>query len=258
MAGRIGSLIGRWHIGRAAGYWAKQTQAAARIDVAALHRLRGEARALRRQIDVVLQMADDRLALPGLTAGLPRMPLGTDWVWRPDLWRGPLALPGKIAPSARTPLSDDFALYHDCPLGEVALRQIRNQTEADRAPFGLVLDVFGFQGSFLSLAFTLPEAGIAGLGARHLVELQGILHSDAPLPAFARLNLQHGPNVAQVVSALPMVRAGLSFAEFDLAYAGLGPRPVTKAWLDLIFNDPGMNRVTLRDLVVSRRPRAEL
>ncbi|OZA12515.1 MAG: hypothetical protein B7Y02_07235, partial [Rhodobacterales bacterium 17-64-5] len=107
-------------------------------------------------------------------------------------------------------------------------------------------------------ALTLPEPAVSGLTLRHLIEVQVVIESDVSLPAFARLNLQHGPNVAQVVSALPTMASGLTVAAFDLAYAGLGQRPVTKAWLDLIFNDPAMTRVTLRDVVVSRRPRAEL
>lgn len=256
--GRIGSLIDRWHLRRVGEYWASQAKSAARLETATLHRLRGDARAMRRQIDAVLRVADGRLALPALTAGLPRMPLGTDWVWRPDVWRGPLPGIGTVAAGARTAISDDLALYHDCPLGEISLRQTRNQREADRAPFGLTLDVFGFQGSFLSLALTLPEPAVSGLSARHLIEVQVVMTSDVTLPAYARLNLQHGPNVAQVVSGLPAVASGVTSAAFDLAYAGLDQRPVVKAWLDLIFNDPAMTRVTLRDVVLSRRPRAEI
>ncbi|OYW51600.1 MAG: hypothetical protein B7Z10_06315 [Rhodobacterales bacterium 32-66-7] len=255
MAGRIGTLINRWHLRRAAQHWAAQAEAVSGIELAPLHRLRGEAKAMRRQIDRVLQAAEARL---GPVAALPRMALGTDWVWRPDVWRRACREAGVIATGARTAVSDDLALYHDCPLGEIALRQTRNRGEADRAPFGLSLDVFGFQGSFLSLALTLPEPAVSGLTLRHLIEVQVVIESDVSLPAFARLNLQHGPNVAQVVSALPTMASGLTVAAFDLAYAGLGQRPVTKAWLDLIFNDPAMTRVTLRDVVVSRRPRAEL
>lgn len=47
-------------------------------------------------------------------------------------------------------------------------------------------------------------------------------------------------------------------AEFDLAYAGLNDKRIERAWLDLILNDAGMSRIVIRDLVVSRRPRAEL
>ena len=46
--------------------------------------------------------------------------------------------------------------------------------------------------------------------------------------------------------------------EFDLAYTKLNEKRVEKLWLDLIFEGPEMNQVTLRDLTFSRRPRAEL
>lgn len=257
MAGRLARLIDRWHLGRVERRWSGLLAAATAGDLTALRPLRGEARALRRQVDAMLLVAEGRLAQPVLGAGLPRTPLGTDWAWRPDLWRGPLSSPGTIATGPRSQISDDLSLYHDCPLGEVALRQRRNRQDADRAPYGLALDVFGFQGSFLSLALKFPEPAITGLTARHLIEVQALLDCDTALPGFARLNLRHGPNTAQVVSALPLSQTGPTMAAFDLAYAGLDQRPIEAAWLDLIFNDPAMTRITLRDVVVSRRPRAE-
>ncbi|NJS39626.1 MAG: hypothetical protein HC783_12125 [Rhodobacteraceae bacterium] len=51
---------------------------------------------------------------------------------------------------------------------------------------------------------------------------------------------------------------GNVLAEFDLAYAGLDEARIEHLWLDVIFTAPALARVTLRDLVASRRPRAEL
>lgn len=219
--------------------------------------LRAEARGLRRHLDRALQAADARLAVPGLGAGLPQMPLGTDWVWRPDLWRGALSGPGQVAAGDRTALDEGVALYHDCPLGEVVVRQVRNQAPEDRAPYGLAIDVFGFHGSFLSLALTLPPAGIEGLKARHLVRAEMVIDCDRPVKAYARLNVKHGPNLAQPVSSLPE-QGRDKLAEFDLAHVDLNDRRIERAWLDLILNDAAMTRVVIRDVVVSRRPRAEL
>ncbi|MFN3294623.1 MAG: DUF6478 family protein, partial [Gemmobacter sp.] len=74
---------------------------------------------------------------------------------------------------------------------------------------------------------------------------------------YARLNIRHGPNLAQPVSALP--EAGREkLAEFDLACADLNDRRIERAWLDLIVNEAAMTRIVIRDVVVSRRPRAEL
>lgn len=257
MAGRIAQLIDQWRLRKVQARWAASAEAAPEMGAFALRSLRGEARAMRREIDRVIHAADNRLALPALGAGLPRMPLGTDWAWRPDAWRGPLPQPGAVASEARTAISDDLALYHDCPLAEVSVRQLRNGSDADRAPFGLALDVFGFRGSFLSLATRLPDAAVEGVKTRHLIRADLVVDSDRPLKAFARLNIKHGPNVEQLVSSLP-AEGREKLAEFDLAYAKIDESRVERMWLDLIFNDAAMTRITLRDVVISRRPRAEL
>jgi hypothetical protein len=168
-----------------------------------------------------------------------------------------LPLPGLIAAADRNRISDDLSLYHDCPLGEVAIRQNRNRGEADRAPFGLTIEVFGFQGSFLSLATSLPPEAVQGLKSRHLVRIDALIDTDRPLRAYARLNVKHGPNLAQPVREV-MAQAGEMVVEFDLAYARIDDTRIERAWLDLIFNDAAMAGISLRDLVVSRRPRAEL
>lgn len=257
MAGKLAGLIEKWRLRRVQEYWTRKAEAAPTLRPLALHGLRGQARAMRRQIDRVIHIADYRLTVPAMGAGLPRLPLGTDWSWRSDAWRGPLSKPGLIATTDRSRISDDLSLYHDCPLGEVAVRQGRNSGDGDRAPFGMRIEVFGFRGSFLSLAATLPPEAVQGLKSRHLLRVDALIDADRPLPAYARLNVKHGPNVAQLVSEFP-VRTGEVVVEFDLAYAKLDDSRIERAWLDLIFNDPSMTCIQLRDLVVSRRPRAEL
>ncbi len=257
MAGRIAQFLERWHLRKLQARWAHAAATAPEMDSFDLRALRAEAKGMRRLIDRVVQAADMRLGTPALGAALPQLPLGTDWSWRPDAWRGPLPEPGAVARGDRTPIGEDRALYHDCPLGEVVLRQVRNESEADRAPYGLTIDVFGFRGSFLSLAMNLPEAGVTGLRSRHLVRAELVMESDRPVRAFARLNIKHGPNVAQLVSNLAS-DGREKVAEFDLAYGDLHDKRVEKVWLDLIFNDVAMTNITLRDVVVSRRPRAEL
>ena len=46
--------------------------------------------------------------------------------------------------------------------------------------------------------------------------------------------------------------------EFDLAYTRIDDRRVERIWVDLIFEGPEMNQIILRDVTVTRRPRAEL
>ena len=257
MARRLSQLIDQWRLRKVQDRWAKAAEEAAGMEPSALRSLRAEARTMRRQIDRVIHAADHRLGLPALGAGLPRAPLGTDWVWRPDVWRGAMSSPGAVAVAGRTAISDDLALFHDCPLGEVAFRQTRNHGEADRAPFGLTLDVFGFRGSFLSLAIAFPPEAVAGLRSRHLLRIDALVDCDRPVQAVARLNLKHGPNVAQLMQDIPATGRD-KLVEFDLAYAGLDETRIEHLWLDVIFNAPALSRITLHDLVASRRPRAEL
>ena len=257
MAGRLGQIIDQWRLRKVQARWKQAAAQAAGLEPFALRALRAEARDMRRQLDRVIHVADGRLALPALGAALPRMPLGTDRVWRPDLWRGPLAQRGAVAQDGRTSFGPDLALYHDCPLGEIALRQLRNGSDADRAPFGLALDVYGFRGSFLSLALSLPGDLVQGLKARHVIRLDGVVDSDRPLRAYARLNVRHGPDEAQLVSEMP-AEGRDKVVEFDLAYAGIDEARVSAAWIDLIFNDAANSRIILRDVIVARRPRAEI
>jgi hypothetical protein len=80
---------------------------------------------------------------------------------------------------------------------------------------------------------------------------------EKPLEIFARLNIKHGPNTEQVVRELPL-NEKVPMVEFDLAYTKLNEKRIDNMWLDLIFEGPQMNQVTLRDLTLSRRPRAEV
>ena len=153
-------------------------------------------------------------------------------------------------------LGGEATLFHDCDRSELSLRQLRNRREADLAPFGLRMDVFSFDGSFLSLVLDFPPEAIAGLLRRHLIRLETIVELEKPLAIFARLNIRHGPNTEQLVRELPL-HADERVVEFDLAYSNLNERRVEKMWLDLIFEGPAMNEVTLRDVTLSRRPRAD-
>lgn len=237
--------------------WARRAEAAASADLTALRRERQQARDLRQQLDHLLAVADARLAVPRIgSTSLPRPP-GTDWSWRPLVWRGPLVETGIAGVASQTRLGEEITLFHDCRSSEITLRQIRNDRDTDLAPYGLALDVFGFDGSFLSLAVDLPDAACAGLTRRHLVRLDTLVEAEKPIEIFARLNVRHGPNVEQVVRELRS-EAGSHAVEFDLAYTKLNEKRVEKAWVDLIFEGPQMNRVAVRDMTFARFPRAEL
>ena len=237
--------------------WARIARRAWQADLPDLRRQRTRARLLRAHLDRLIHVAEERLALPAIGAqGFPR-PHNADWAWRPELWRGPLAVPGLSSVQTKSMLGGEVTLFHDCRQSELTLRQLRNQREADLAPYGLRMDVFAFDGSFLSLVVDLPPDAVAGLTRGHLIRMDVIVEMEQPLEIFARLNVRHGPNTEQIVRELPLHRDRIS-VEFDLAYTKLNEKRVEQAWVDLIFEGPEMNEVTLRDLTFARRPRAQL
>jgi hypothetical protein len=154
-------------------------------------------------------------------------------------------------------VGSEATLFHDCAVPELGWRQIRNGGERDAAPFGLALDVFRFDGSFLSLVVELPPEAAQGLLRRHLVRLACTVETERRIEIFARLNVRHGPNTEQLVRELPPGEAEVA-VDFDLAYTKLNEKRVERLWLDLIFEGPEMNRIVLRDVTLTRRPRADV
>lgn len=219
--------------------------------------MRGSARALRHQLDRVIHEAEHRLALPVIGSNVIRRPPGTEWAWRPDLWRGKIAVPGHASALTRTQICDGTMLFHDCQRSELTVRQVRNTRELDIAPFGLRMDVFRFDGSFLSLSLEVPDEAARGLRLRHVIRIDVKVEFEKPLEIFARLNVRHGPNHEQMLRELPLGQEDAS-VEFDLAYSKMNEKRVEKVWVDLIFEGPQMNQVILRDVTMTRRPRAEL
>jgi hypothetical protein len=257
MPRQFDSLLDRVLHRRLIRRWAAAAGAADGLPAEALARLRGQARGLRRHLDRVIHTADHRLGLPAVGSSAMRRPLGTDWAWRPDLWRGAAPVPGRASVPSRTEIAPGVTLFHDCRRSELSLCQIRNTRETDIAPFGLRMDVFGFDGSFLSLVLDLPGAAVEGLRAKHILRLDASVEVERPLGIYARLNLRQGPDAVQIVRDLPAAGAE-ALVDYDLAYSGLSERRVEAAWIDLIFDGPAMNQVILRDLTVTRRPRAEV
>ncbi len=237
--------------------WARAAGAAGSTDLSLLRAQRGRARRLKAHLDKLIHVSDSRLALPMIGSNAFPRPHDSDWAWRPELWRGPLPVPGMSSVATKSMLGDEVTLFHDCQRSELTLRQLRNRREADLAPFGLRMDVFNFDGSFLSLVVDLPEEAARGLKRKYLIRADVIVEMEKPLEIFLRLNVKHGPNVEQIVRELPLGGEEV-MVEFDLAYTKLNEKRVDKLWLDLIFEGPQMNQVTLRDLTFSRRPRAEL
>jgi hypothetical protein len=226
-------------------------------DLTTLRDQRHKARQMRNAVDRVMHVAESRLALPRIGSNVFAKPPSTKWSWRPTLWRGPISPKGAAGVQNGDYVGSDIKVFHDCSVSELTLRQIRNTREGDLAPFGLQMDVLGFDGSFLSVVIDLPGDAADGLRKRDIIRVQGIIRTERPATVFARLNVKCGPNTEQLVQELPL-RDREVIVDFDLAYADLNENRIDGMWLDLIFEDPAMNQLRIRDLTFCRYPRADL
>lgn len=242
---------------RALRKWRRAAVDADQAKLTDLRTQRTHARQLRGHLDRLIHVAEGRLALPIVGSSFFPKPHGTDWSWRPALWRGPLPVPGVSSAPSKSMLGNEVTLFHDCEFSELTLRQLRNLRQEDLAPYGLRMDVFKFDGSFLSLVIDLPKAASDGLTRSHLLRVGTIVEMEKPLEIFARLNIKHGPSTEQIVRELPLNEEDI-MVEFDLAYSRLNEKRIEKIWLDLIFEAPDMNQVILRDLNFSRYRRAAI
>ena len=257
MGRRTDSVIDAMLQARSMRRWTRIARNAPTAELQTLKVQRQHARDLFQRLSEVIHVADSRLALPRIGSNAFARPGGTLWSWRPQIWRGPLARKGMTAVASRTALGEEVTLFHDCDISELTLRQLRNTREEDLAPFGLRLDVFRFDGSFLSLVLEMPPDAVLGMTKRQILRVATIVEVEKPLEIFVRLNIQHGPNTETMVQELPRQR-GESVVEFDLAYTDLNEKRIEKAWLDLIFEGPEMNQITLRDVTLCRYQRAEI
>ncbi|MGZ2255810.1 DUF6478 family protein [Roseobacter sp. A03A-229] len=242
---------------RALHRWALSARDAKTAKLSLLRRQRTRARMLRAHLDRLIHTADERLALPVVGSNSFPKPHNADWSWRPELWRGPLATPGQAGIRNQAKVGDEITVFHDCDRSELTLRQVRNARQEDLAPYGLRVDVFRFDGSFLSVVLDLPDPAIDGLKRTHILQLSTLIDMEKPIEIFARLNIRHGPNTEQMVREFDLRDASVT-VDFDLAYSNLNEQRVERAWIDLIFEGPDMNLVTLRDLTFSRRQRAQI
>ncbi len=257
MANRFNTLIHKIAQRRALRRWTGLAKAARNMELADLRSIRADARALIRPLRDVMHVADSRLMLPLIGSNAIQSPPNSDWSYRPELWRGPIEPRGIAAVRNKAKLGAEATVFHDCKISELTLRQIRNTRERDLAPFGLTMDVFKFDGTYLSLVLDLPETAVQGLKKKHLLRMDAIVEMEKPLEIFARLNIKHGPNTEQIVRELPLNQDEV-MVEFDLAYTRLNEKRAERIWIELIFEGPQMNRIILRDITFNRRPRAEL
>ena len=253
--GKVRNFFDAWRNQRNLKWWDRQSHDASTMDLAELHDLRARARLLHNRVSKLNHVAVSRLTLPVIGSKAIKKPQGTEWAHRPEAWSGPVSPSGMSSVASKSKIGHELALFHDCNASEMTLRQVRNNREEDLAPFGIQLDVFKFEGSFLSLAVQMPETAVEGLKKEHIIRLTLIVDSERPQEMFARLNLRHGPNTEQIVRELDLSTREM-FVEFDLFYTNFKEVRAQSLWFDLIFESPSMNQITIRDISIIRRRRA--
>ncbi len=180
-----------------------------------------------------------------------------DWAWRPELWMAPIHPAGMVGIPSPYQLSETVTAFHDCVNSEISVRQQRSADALDPNGFFLSLDVYRFDGGFLSLVLSPAHGAVQGLTRNHYFSLRMQMQRENPLEVFARLNIQHGPNTEQVVRQLEF-NGESGLAEFDLAYSNINGKRLENLWIDVIFEGPQMTQVTVRALTLARAPRADL
>jgi hypothetical protein len=230
---------------------------AAALTTTDLSRIGQQIRVLRDDIDqMAAQVQTEMLSRIDGDDGIVR-PDQCDWAGRAGPWQSAVRPRGHANVTSPTDIGGGVTLFHDAAKAEMSLRQDRAPSHVAGAQFGIVLEVYAFDGSFVSLVQDLPEAAIKGLTRTHFLSVHLTVEHEQPLEIYARLNVQHGPNVEQMVRQVDL-QGELGLAEFDLAYTKINEKRVEKAWLDLILENPEMNRVALWDMVILRAPRADL
>jgi len=184
-------------------------------------------------------------------------PPGSDWIWRPGAFRAPLAVPRPVGHGEGQSLGDGLAVFHDCPVRDLTLRQLPRDAGPGTPPHVFAIDVGNFSGTYLSIVIDLPAPAASALTRRDIVSLQPTLRLSEPVEVFVRFNLRHGPNTDALTRKAPE-RIEDTRIDFDLAALAVDPDRVEGAWIDLILSRPQALRIDLHDLVLSRRLRAQL
>ena len=236
--------------------WRRLAREAETMPIGHLEKWRRRADRLHVPLAEFRHLAEARLMRPRPGSNTFHKPPRTDWAWRPDLWLKPVIPRGRTEVRAGTHVARCVALHHDCLRPEIAFRQERNRKAEDLAPYAAVIDVLGFDGSYLSVTVEGQEKGLAGLSRNHILRLEILLELEAPVEIFTRLNLRHGVNVTQIGQDFDGMKGKIA-SEFDLGSAKFDEELLDHFWVDIIFESPAFNRIRLGDMTLMRYPRAK-
>ena len=244
-------------LGQTLKRWQRALKSPRDLSAAELRRMTNDMQNMRDRLDQMAATAGSELLTRGSQHDGIDRPDQCDWAMRPAPWRERMRPHGIVGLHSPTSLPGGVTLYHDATRSRMSLRQDKVPANLSGAPFGLVLEVYEMDGSFVSLVQDLPPEALQGLTRDHFIAVQLVADRDQPVEIYARLNVQHGPNVEQMVRQFEFKDLH-GRAEFDLAYSKINEKRLEKAWLDLIVEGPEMTRIALWDMAVLRAPRADI
>ena len=149
--------------------------------------------------------------------------------------------------------SRDLRLFHDANLAEIGV--LRNRGTGGKP--GISVEIYAFDGAYLSFAIALPTEAMAGLRLSDLFRVELDMGVERQIGVSVRLNLRHGPNVERIVRRLD-ISSGERMVEFDISYTAFNPERSRDIWFDIIFDHPAMNRIDIHDMQILRRGRADI
>ena len=229
-----------------------------KLSLSDLQKRRAEAIAYAGDLMTLARLADQDLRRRAIgqdrQEGLPEI---AHWGYRPDALFQPIEPATTVAVQSPFDLTGGLKIFHDCTQSEIILRQTPRNDPHASAPFAISLEVFRFDGSFLSMALDVPLARAASVKLSDILQVSLDISMDFPIDLYARVNVIHGPNSEQMVRKMEWHNGRLS-AEFDMAYSKVNDKRIEKIWIDLIFERPSMNLLQLGDFLVVCMPRAEL
>jgi hypothetical protein len=191
-------FLERLGLGQSLKRWRRALQTGGQ-SAAELRAMLSEMGAMRNRLDTLSAEARTALLTRAGDRALTINDIQCDWYGRPGAWSDAMRPRGIVDLPSPSALPGAVTVYHDAARHDVSLRQEVAPEGYGDARFGLVLEVYSFDGSFVSFVHDLPAAALSGLTLNHFIAVDIRAEREQPVEVYARLNVQHGPNVEQMV-----------------------------------------------------------
>lgn len=145
-----------------------------------------------------------------------------------------------------------ISVYHDSDGGAFAFSQRPARVDGSSLRFELFFESYEFQGSYLSLALSIPDhLRRPKVGEVLAARLDAL--ASRRVKTFLRLNMK-SVDASDVLHADGQIGDGAARFEFDMSFAAFEPGEKDQIWLDIIFDRPRMVELSVRGLTISLVP----